>query len=79
MLERIRLAREDNGFWLDAASTAQSEADRLDRVRQQSEVLRSFTPAELQALAQTYLVPERRADTRILVAPSEDDDAASDE
>ncbi|MDF1834106.1 MAG: insulinase family protein [Alteraurantiacibacter sp. bin_em_oilr2.035] len=79
VLERIRLAREDNGFWLDVASTAQSEADRLDRVRQQSEVLRSFTPAELQALAQTYLVPERRADTRILVAPSEDDDAASDE
>ena len=29
------------------------------------------TPASLQALAQTYMTPERRADTRILVAPSD--------
>lgn len=68
MLESLRLARENNGFWLGVASDAQSEAERLDRVRTQLAVLESFTPAELQALAQTYLTPERRADARILVA-----------
>jgi len=68
VLENIRQSRENNGFWLGVASTAQSEAERLDRVRQQVEVLESWTPAELQALARTYLTPERRADTRILYA-----------
>ncbi|QZH75181.1 MAG: insulinase family protein [Erythrobacter sp.] len=68
VLESIRLARENNGFWLGVTSSAQSEAERLDRVRTQVEVLQSFTPADLQALAQTYLTPERRADARVLVA-----------
>ena len=72
VIENIRQARENNGFWIGVASQAQSEADRLDRVREQTEVLMSFTPAELQQLAQTYLVPERRADTRILVAQDEE-------
>lgn len=69
VLERMRLARENNGYWLGVATTAQSEADRLDRIRNQTEVLSSFTPQELQALAQEYLVPERRADTRVMPAP----------
>jgi len=73
VLENIRQSRENNGFWISVASDAQSEAERLDRVREQAEVVMSFTPAELQELAQTYLVPERRADTRILVAPGEAD------
>ncbi|WP_158586766.1 M16 family metallopeptidase [Aurantiacibacter zhengii] len=73
VLESIRLARENNGFWMGVVSDAQSEADRLDRVREQAEVIMSFTPADLQALAQTYLVPERRADTRILVAADDSD------
>lgn len=68
VLENVRQSRENNGFWLGVASSAQSEADRLDRVRTQTQVLESFTPAELQALAQTYLTPERRADARVLLA-----------
>tara|TARA_B100000678_G_scaffold92766_1_gene77463 strand:- start:4087 stop:6951 length:2865 start_codon:yes stop_codon:yes gene_type:complete len=69
LLERIRLARENNGFWLGIASTAQSEADRLDRIRTEAEVMSSFTPQEIQALAQEYLVPERRADASVMPAP----------
>ncbi len=68
VLENIRQSRENNGFWLGVASDAQSEADRLDRVREQVAVLESWTPAELQELAQKYLAPERRADTRVLFA-----------
>ncbi len=68
LLENVRQSREDNGFWLGVTSSAQSEADRLDRVRTQTQVLESFTPAQLQALAQTYLAPDRRADARILLA-----------
>lgn len=73
VLENIRQSRENNGFWISVASDAQSEAERLDRVREQAEVVMSFTPSELQELAQKYLVPERRADTRILVASGEAD------
>ena len=73
VLESIRQARENNGFWISVTSDAQSEAERLDRVRQQAEVVMSFTPAQLQELAQKYMVPERRADTRILVAQDETD------
>ncbi|WP_165853468.1 M16 family metallopeptidase [Aurantiacibacter aquimixticola] len=68
ILENIRQSRENNGFWLGVVNDAQSEADRLDRVREIEAVMNSFTPAQLQQMAQTYLVPERRADTRILVA-----------
>ncbi|MGB3796952.1 MAG: insulinase family protein [Alteraurantiacibacter sp.] len=73
VLEGYRLARENNGFWLGVAANAQSDTDQLDWVRNQMGVLESFTPAQLQALAQKYLTPERRADTRILVAPAEAD------
>ncbi len=76
VLENIRQSRENNGFWIGVVSDAQREADRLDRVREQADVIMSFTPAELQMLAQKYMVPERRADTRILVA--QDDTADMD-
>lgn len=75
VLENLRQAQENNGYWVSVARAAQSQPDRLDRVRTQVEVINSFTPEELQALAQTYMVPERRADIRILVEPGEDDAA----
>ncbi|RPF70881.1 M16 family metallopeptidase [Aurantiacibacter spongiae] len=66
VIEGIRTSREQNGFWLGVVADAQSEADRLDRVRNQLETVESFTPAELQALAQEYLTDDRRADVRII-------------
>ena len=70
VIENIRQAQQNNGYWLSVVADAQSEADRLDRVRTQTEVLMSITPEEIQALAQRYLTPERRADARVLVAPA---------
>ncbi|MBH5323117.1 M16 family metallopeptidase [Aurantiacibacter sediminis] len=70
-IENIRQAQENNGYWLGIVSDAQSEADRLDRVRTAVETVMSVTPEEIQAMAQQYLTPERRADARILVASSD--------
>ncbi|APE29244.1 M16 family metallopeptidase [Aurantiacibacter gangjinensis] len=66
VLERVRQSREDNGFWLGVASGAQSKADRLDRIRTQMEVLESITPEDIQAMAQRFLVDERRADALVV-------------
>ncbi|WP_271077353.1 M16 family metallopeptidase [Aurantiacibacter sp. MUD61] len=71
VIENIRQAQENNGYWLGIVNDAQSEADRLNRVRTQVETIMSITPEEIQAMAQQYLTPERRADARILVAPTE--------
>lgn len=66
LLERVRQRRQDNGFWLGVAASAQSEAERLDRVREEEALLTGLTAADIMALAQKYLVPERRADIRVL-------------
>ncbi|MGB3167189.1 MAG: insulinase family protein [Alteraurantiacibacter sp.] len=71
VLESLRQSRENNGWWMGVVSDAQSEAERLDRVRMQEEVVRAVTPADIQRLARSYLTPERRADTRIVMAEGE--------
>ena len=68
LLERVRQRRKDNGFWLGVASSAQGEPDRLDRAREEEAILQSITAADIMALANKYLVPERRADIRVLPA-----------
>ncbi|MDE1466245.1 M16 family metallopeptidase [Aurantiacibacter sp. D1-12] len=72
VIENIRQAQENNGYWLGLVSDAQSYPEGLDRARVQIETIMAVTPEQLQALAQQYLVPERRADARVLVAPSDD-------
>ncbi|MXP09900.1 M16 family metallopeptidase [Pseudoblastomonas halimionae] len=66
ILERLRQSRRNNAFWIGVASTAQSEAERLERVREEEAVLTSLTPDDLMKLARKYLTPERRADIRVL-------------
>ncbi|HEU4810260.1 MAG TPA: hypothetical protein VFS69_06355, partial [Sphingomicrobium sp.] len=56
----------DNGFWLTALSKAQSEPERLDRIREKKEMLQSITAADLQKLAQEYLKPETRQNAEIV-------------
>jgi zinc protease len=48
-----------------ALQVAQSEPDRLDRVRKRIEILQSVTPADIQKLAQTYLAPDRMTRLRV--------------
>ena len=65
-IEALDRSRRENGFWLGSLAKAQSKPDRLDRIRTQKSVTVSITPAELQALARTYLAPERLQQARIL-------------
>jgi len=65
-LEKIDHQMRDNGFWLGALSTAQSEPERLDRIRQRKAILQSITAADLQKLAQDYLQPARRQNASIV-------------
>jgi zinc protease len=65
-LERADHLLGENSFWLGALSKAQSEPERLDRIRQMKTVLQSITPAELQKLAQKYLQPATVQHVRIL-------------
>ena len=65
-LESIDRALRDNGFWLGALAKAQSEPDRLERIRKRKALVQAITPAELQKLAQEYLRPDRLQPARIV-------------
>ncbi|HWC55408.1 MAG TPA: insulinase family protein, partial [Sphingomicrobium sp.] len=65
-LESIQHQDRDNNFWLGALSKAQSEPDRLDRIRQRKAILQSITAADLQKLAQKYLKPDQVQQVRIV-------------
>ena len=58
-LDKADRMLRDNGFWLSALARAQSEPERVDRVRKVKTTLQSITAGDLQRLAQKYL----RADT----------------
>jgi zinc protease len=47
----------DNGYWLGALQKAQSEPDRLDRIRKRKAFLQAVTATDVQKLAQKYLQP----------------------
>ena len=66
VLEGIAKSRRENGWWLGVAGRAQSEADRLDRVRQQEATVRGLTPADLQAMARKYLRDDRELQIRVV-------------
>jgi zinc protease len=57
-LEKIDHSLRDNGYWLAALSKAQSEPDRLNRIRERKKLIQSITAADIQKLAQKYLRPD---------------------
>lgn len=65
-LEQQQQSLTDNGYWAAYVSSAQGEAERLDRIRQRRANLEAVTPAELQTLAQRYLDPAQRLSVRII-------------
>jgi zinc protease len=65
-LDRIDRALRDNGYWLGALSRAQSEPERLDRVRRLKPLLQSITAADIQKLAQKYLQPSAVQKVRVV-------------
>lgn len=56
LLESMTKARRENSYWLPYVAEATSHADRLDRSRNSLAIVEAATPAELQALAQRYLL-----------------------
>jgi zinc protease len=57
-LEKADHLLHDNGYWLSSLQKAQSEPERLDRIRHYKEALQSTTAADIQKLAQKYLQPQ---------------------
>jgi zinc protease len=55
IMEGIAKNLRENGYWMAFVDQAQSEADRLDRIRQRKAIYEAITPADLQKLARTYL------------------------
>lgn len=74
LLEQSAAIDRGNAYWMSLASRAQSEPEGLERARNYDDILESLTPAELQQLAQKYLIPERQMDVRVIsnkpVAPA---------
>jgi zinc protease len=64
-LEKAQQNLRQNNYWLAALQVAQSEPERLDRIRNRIAILKSITPADIQKLAQTYLTPERMTRLRV--------------
>jgi len=65
-LEKADHALRDNGYWLSALSKAQSEPERLDRIRKMKSTLQSITAEDIQKLAQQYLQPAQLQKVRII-------------
>lgn len=68
LLEKLRQDQRSNAYWLGVAADAQTQPERLERARQAEAILEGLTGADIMALAKKYIVPERRADIRVLPA-----------
>lgn len=53
------MAPQSNNFWLDLASTAQSQPERFAAFNQRLALVQHITPAELSQLAQKYLKDDK--------------------
>jgi zinc protease len=65
-LDKADRELRDNGYWLASIAKAQSEPERLDRIRQKKALLQSITAAEIQKLAQKYLQPDHVQKVQII-------------
>ena len=56
--ERIETSLENNGYWMNVISEAQSDPERLDRHRSRYEAYQNMTVQELQTLAKALFDPK---------------------
>ena len=56
--ERIETSLENNGYWMNVISEAQSDPERLDRHRSRYKAYQNMTIKELQSLAATLFDPK---------------------
>ena len=66
ILERIDRSRRENGYWIALADQAQSEPRDLERTRIQRQTYEAVTAADITALANKYLTPDRRLQIRVV-------------
>lgn len=70
MLEAYDNLLDSLNGWMTLADRAQSESDRLGRFLQAPDILKSLTPQDVLATAQSYLAPEDAVE--VLVVPQGD-------
>ena len=66
VIENLNQRFENNGFWLEAVSQAQSRADWLDRTRMLRSDYESITLDEVKALAAELLEPARAVPIKVV-------------
>lgn len=59
LMEASAKARRENNYWLGYVSIASSKPERLDRINKAEAELLKTTPADIQRLAQRYLLDDR--------------------
>jgi zinc protease len=65
-LDKADRMMRDNGYWLATLAKAQSQPQRLDRIRKYKATLQSVSPGDIQKLAQKYLQPATLQKVRIV-------------
>ena len=66
VMEGIAKSLRENGYWMGYVDQAQTQADRLQRIRDRKALYEAITPADLQALARTYLTDKAMQKVRIV-------------
>ncbi|WP_260923298.1 M16 family metallopeptidase [Novosphingobium sp. 9] len=69
MLEGFQNALKTNAGWLGLVGRAQSHSDRIDRFQQAAQRLSALTPADVEAMAKRYLMPDQGLE--VLVIPKD--------
>ena len=64
--ERIETSLENNGYWMNVISEAQSDPERLDRHRSRHEAYQNMTMQELKILAKTLFDPKSAYRVQVL-------------
>ncbi|MFT4090787.1 MAG: insulinase family protein [Asticcacaulis sp.] len=75
VLDRQDVQIKTNGYWLGALSGIQSDPRRLENIRERKSRLTQVTPADIQAVAQKWLLTDRLL--RIQVKPADKPEQAS--
>lgn len=70
LIDQLKQARQTNGYWIGALSSAQTDPRRLELVRAQIGHYSSVTAADLMSAARKYLKPELAWKFEVLPQPT---------
>ncbi len=66
VVDRAQTSRKDNGYWLNAIATTEGDARRVAYFTGEDADLAAVTPAMIQDLAKTYLVPGKALHIKVV-------------